>query len=141
MASVELSKFKTGSRDLLRNVYIFIENLPENSTATVKSKNEFCFSCAWFIFYEVVFGGGQTKYFFELVPDSSERGDYLLNITYDSNKALCSFDSSTERIIFVNSCNKKLADQDRPIFYEYVFGDNSVYLVIFKKNILISSGR
>lgn len=116
-------------------VHVFIMNLPPNATATVLSTVEY--GCDWFLVYSVVFGDGQTEFFYELVEDSNESSDYVLNISYDSTHAICSFDSS-ERIIFVNSNNEDLVQQNNPVFYEYMVNENlKIFLVIFKNNILL----
>lgn len=119
-------------------VNVFIKNLPENSIATVHSAVEFdC--CSWFIVYSVQSGDGQIEYFYEKFSDSNETSNYVLNIDYDSRKAVCSFDS-TERIVFVNSNNEELRDQNQPGFYEYVFNmdeEFKIFLVIFQNNIVL----
>ena len=119
-------------------VNVFIKNSPKNSIATVHSTVEFDF-CSWFIVYSVQSGDGRIEYFYEKFSDSNERTDYVLNIDYDSSKAICSFDS-TERIVFVNSNNEELRDQNQPGFYEYVFNmdeEFKIFLVIFQNNIVL----
>ena len=145
MAKVLINNFQSGgSRSI--PVHVFIWNLPENSKAIVHSTIEFdC--CSWFIVYSVQSGDGRTEYFYEKFSDSNESSDYVLNIHYDSSKAVCSFDS-TERIEFVNSNNEKLCDQEGNLgFYEYVFFDEDgdekfkVFLVIFQNNIVFFSNN
>ncbi len=116
-------------------VNVFITNLPPNTTATVLSTVEY--GCDWFIVYSVVFGDGQTEFFYEQVQDSNESNDYVLNISYDSTRAICSFDSS-EQIIFVNSNNEMLLQQNQQMLYEYIVNEKfKLFLVIFKNNILL----
>jgi hypothetical protein len=116
-------------------VHVSIKNLPENSIATVHSTVEFA-GCSWFIAYSVQSDDG-IEYFYQLFLDSDTSNEYNLIIDYDSRKAICSFDS-TERIVFVNSNNKELRDQNRPVFYEYVINDEfKLFLVISQNNIVL----
>ena len=118
------------------NVNVFIENSPENSTATVHSTVEFG-GCAWFIAYSVQYDDGGIEYFYQLILDSNKTHEFDLIIDYDSRKAICSF-NSTERIVFVNSNNEELRDQNKPVFYEYVFNEEfKVFLVISRNNIIL----
>lgn len=118
------------------NVNVFIENSPVNSIATVHSTVEFG-GCAWFIAYSVQSDDGGIEYFYQLFLDSNKTHEFDLIIDYDSSKAICSFDS-TERIVFVNSNNEELRDQNRPVFYEYVINDEfKLFLVISRNNIIL----
>lgn len=118
---------------------VFIDNLPPNSTATVKRTVKY--SCSWFIFYSVVYGDGRTKFFYEQIEDSGKSSDYVLNISYGSTRAICSFDS-TDRLTFVSGDNEVSVKQDYQVYYEYPFtyqGDNAneykIFLVIFRNKI------
>lgn len=114
---------------------VFIKGLPPNATATVFSTVEYV--CDWYILYSVISGDGQTEFFYEQVQDSNESYDYVLNISYGSTRAICSFDSS-EQIIFVNSNNEMFLQQNQQMFYEYIVNENfKLFLVIFKNNILL----
>ena len=115
---------------------VFINDLPRNATAIVHSIVEY--GCDWFVMYFVISPYGQTEFFYELVQDSNhESSYYVLNISYNSNRAICSFDSR-EQIIFVDSKNNTLTDQNEPDFYEYAINENfKIFLVIFKDNILL----
>ena len=117
-------------------VHVSIKNSPKNSIATVHSIVEFG-GCSWFIAYSVQSDDGGIEYFYQLFLDSDTSNEYALIIDYDSSKAICSFDS-TERIVFVNSNNKELRDQNRPVFYEYVINDEfKLFLVISRNNIVL----
>jgi hypothetical protein len=117
-------------------VHVSIKNLPGNSIATVHSIVEFG-GCSWFIAYSVQSDDGGIEYFYQLFLDSNTSNEYNLIIDYDSRKAICSFDS-TERIVFVNSNNEELRDQNRPVFYEYVINDElKLFLVISRNNIVL----
>lgn len=120
-------------------VHVFIDNLPPNSIATVDSTLEF--GGSWFIVYSVRSGDDRTEFFYELVEDSNETSDYVLNIFYDSTRAICSFDS-TEQIIFVDRDNDELVEQPRKMLYEYVVEDRmsreyKTFLIIFKNNFVL----
>ena len=118
-------------------VNVFIWNLPQNSTVNVHSTVEF--GCSWFIVYSVQSGDGQTELFYELVIDSGGH-DYVLEINYDSKKAICSFDLN-DRIVFVNSDNQELVKQQTG-FYEYMITNEmsqefKTFLFIHKDNLLL----
>ena len=117
-------------------VDVFINrNLPPNSTAIVHSTVEFG-GCSWFICYSVLSYRGLTEYFLELVSDSDESNDYVLNLDYDSGKAVCSFNSD-KKVVFVNSNNDVLYEQ-KPMFYEDVINDEfKIFLVIFQNTIVL----
>ncbi len=123
------------------NVRVFIDNLPPNSTATVRSTVEY--SCSWFIYYSVMSCRGRTEFFYERVKDLNESSDYVLNISYDSTRAICSFDSS-DQLTFVNKNNKVSDEQDQSIFYEYLFryendkvNEYKLFLVIYRNRIVL----
>ena len=130
--------FQSGGVPSIR-VRVFIANLPPNAIATVRSTVEY--SGSWFIVYSVVYVDGRTEFFYEQVEDSNESSDYVLNISYDSTRAICSFDSS-DQLKFVNGNNKVFVEQDYSLFHEYPFkyeGDNAneykIFLVIFRNKI------
>ncbi len=135
MAKVLIKKFQSGGSPSIP-VHVFIQNLPQKFTAIVHSTIEFdC--CSWFIVYLVQTNDGRTEYFYEKFSDSNESSDYVLNIHYDSSKAVCSFDS-TERIEFVDSDNDPFSDQNQPMFYECVIHNEfKIFLVIFQNNIVL----
>jgi len=115
---------------------VFFNDLPLNATAIVHSTVEYV--CDWFIIYSVIFADFQTEFFYEPVRDSNESSDYVLNISYDSNRKICSYDLMREQIIFVNSDNKALDEQKQPDIYEYAINENfKIFLVIFKDNIVL----
>ena len=119
-------------------ILVFIDNLPSNSTATVHSTLEF--GCSWFIAYSVRSGDGHTELFYELVEDSDESNDYVLNISYDSTRKVCSFDS-TEKITLVDRDND-VVEKPQQMLYEYVIEDRmsrefKIYLVIYNNNIVL----
>jgi hypothetical protein len=115
-------------------VVVFIENLPPNYTANVHSTVEF--GCSWFIFYSVLTCCGRIEYFHELVSDSDESNYYVLNLDYDSEKAVCSFNSD-KKVVFVNS-NNDVLDEQKPMFYEDVINnDFKIFLVIFQNTIVL----
>ena len=141
MSKTKIHEFKTyysnqyGKQSIPVNV--FIRNLPQNSTANVHSTVEF--GCSWFIVYSVQSGDGQTELFYELVIDSGGH-DYVLEINYDSKKAICSFDLN-DRIVFVNSDNQELVKQQTG-FYEYMITNEmsqefKIFLFIYKDNLLL----
>lgn len=114
---------------------VFINDIPRNATVLVHSIVEYV--CDWFIIYSVIFADFQTEFFYELVQDSNESSDYVLNISYDSNRKICSYDLR-EQIIFVDSKNNTLTDQNQPSFYEYAINESfKIFLVIFKDNIVL----
>jgi hypothetical protein len=117
-------------------VLVYICGLPRNFNAFFHSaveNNE----QSWFIFFSVQSGDSRIEYFYKLITDSRESSDYVLNIDYDSSKAVCSF-NSTEQIVFVNSNNDKLSDQTRPMFYEcLIYDESKIFLVIFQNNIVL----
>lgn len=135
-------QFKTNGRGCLNSipVFVFIENLPPNSKATVHSTSEF--TCDhWYIFYSVR-SGDRIEFFYDLVKDSNDSGDYELTIDYSLTHAICSF-NSTEEITFVDSRNNVLVEQP-PIFSEYEYAYNSrlereykMFLVIYRNTIVI----
>ena len=135
MAKVLIKNFKSGGHPSI-SVYVFIQNLPQDSTAIFHSTVEFnC--CSWFIVYSVQSGNGRIEYFYQLITDSRESSDYVLNIDYDSSKAVCSFDS-TEQIVFVDSDNEEFSDQTQPMFYEcLIYDESKIFLVIFQNNIVL----
>jgi len=121
-------------------VHVFIDNLPQNCTARVHSTTVFNGSW-WFIFYSVR-SGDRIEFFYELVKDSNESGDYELTIDYDLTHPICSFDS-TEEITFVDSRNDVLVEQP-PIFSVYEYAHDSrlereykMFLVIYNNTIVI----
>jgi len=135
MSTFEIYTFHTNC-DWSIPVHVFIKNSPKNSIATVHSTVEFG-GCSWFIAYSVQSDDGGIEYFYQLFLDSNTSTEYDLIIDYDSRKAICSFDS-TERIVFVNSNNEELRDQNRPVFYEYVINDElKRFLVISRNNIVL----
>ena len=135
MLTLEIYTFHTNCGRSIP-VHVSIKNLPENSIATVHSTVEFA-GCSWFIAYSVQSDDDGIKYFYQLFQDLNTSHEYDLIIDYDSSKAICSFDS-TERIVFVNSNNEELRDQNRPVFYEYVINDEfKLFLVISRNNIIL----
>ena len=140
MSKTQIDTFETDGSLSIR-VRVFITGLPPNSSATVHSHNEF--SCLWFICYSVKSHNGRTEYFYELLDDSNESSDYVLNISYVSTRAIFSVESD-EQIKFVNSNNKVLDEQDHPMFYEYPFNyenehanDYKLFLVICRNRIVL----
>jgi hypothetical protein len=121
-------------------VRVFITGLPPNSSVTVHSHVDY--SCSWFVCYSVQSHSGRTEYFYENIKDSNESSDYVLNILYDSTRAICSFDSS-DQLTFVSGDNEVLVEQDQPTFYEYRFqcendnADYKLFLVIYKNRIVL----
>lgn len=142
MAKILLYTFETKYKNVLGNsipILVFMDNLPSNSTATVHSTLEF--GCSWFIAYSVRSGDGHTELFYELVEDSDESNDYVLNISYDSStRKVCSFDSR-EQITFVDRDNN-VVEKPQQMLYEYVIEDRmsrefKIYLVIYNNNIVL----
>lgn len=142
MAKILIYTFGTKYTNVVGNpipIRVFIDNLPSNSTATVHSTLEI--GCSWFIAYSVSSGDGHTELFYEPVEDSDESNDYVLNISYDSTREVCSFDSR-EQITFVDRDNHVLVEQPLQMLYEYVVKDRmsrefKTFLVIYNNNIVL----
>ena len=128
--------YQTGMGQKSISVNVFIQNLSQFSTATVHSTVEF--GGSWFICYSVLSYRGLTEYFYELVSDSDESNDYVLNLEYDSGKAVYSFNLA-EKIVFVDSDNDELQDQTiSSVFHEDVINDDfKIFLVISQNTIVL----
>ena len=134
MDNTQIYTFKTSDATNCK-VNLFITELPPNSTANIHSTEEFSL-IRWFVFYSVQHQNGRTEFFYDKIADSNESNDYVLNISYDSGRAICSFDS-TKRIVFVDEYNIKLVKQNGPVFYEYDGHDYKRFLVIIQNNIFL----
>jgi len=136
MSSVEIYRFNVYPKNGLPSIgaHVFMKSLPLNSTATVHSTVEF--GCSWYIVYSVQ-SSYQTEFFYELVQDLNKSNEYVLNVSYDSSRAICSF-KPNDKIKFVDPNNKELADQNQKFFFECERPtDFKCFLVVSANNVVL----
>ena len=108
--------FRTNGRISLP-VDVSITNLPPGSVVNIHSHTELdCYY--WTILFSVC-SNGTYQIFYPLVKDSNKGSGYTLDIPYDSDSAIYSFDSSN-MITFVDEINRPLENQHQQMIYSHV---------------------